>query len=109
MGLIVGRHDLQKVMSWFSYRSSIHKSHHEGGAWTPILKRIHKLANPKPRRCTVVQQFMHKKPQIVDDAFHALYGEVGPMSRADWLNKRNEVAKRLVSTTYKDMEAELEQ
>ena len=109
MGLIVGRHDLQKVTSWFSYRSSVHKSHHEGGAWTPILKRIHKLANPKPRRRTVVQQFMHEKPQIVDDAFHALYGEAGPMSRADRLNKRNEVAKRLVSTTYKDMEAELEQ
>ena len=94
---------------WFSYHTSIHKSHHEGGTWTPVLKRIYKCANPKPHHRTLIQQFMYEKPQIIDDAFHALYQEVGPMSRADRLNKRNEVAKRLVSTTYKDMEAELEQ
>lgn len=94
---------------WFSYCASVHKSHHEGGAWTPVLKCIHKCANPKPHRCTLIQQFMYEKPQIINDAFHALYQEAGPMSRADWLNKRNEVAKWLASTTYKDMEAELEQ
>ena len=52
---------------------------------------------------------MYEKPQIINDAFHALYQEAGPMSRTDRLNKQNEVAKWLVSTTYKDMEAELEQ
>ena len=52
---------------------------------------------------------MYEKPQIINDAFHALYQEAGPMSHADRLNKRNEVAKQLISTTYKDMEAELEQ
>ena len=65
--------------------------------------------NPKPCRHTLVQQFMYKKPQIIDNAFHALYQEAGPMSCADQLNKQNEVAKWLVSTTYKDMEAELKQ
>ena len=52
---------------------------------------------------------MHKNPKIVDDAFLAQYGGVEVMSRTERMNRRNEVTKQLVATTYKEVEAELSQ
>lgn len=41
-------------------------------------------------------------------AFVSQYGEGGGMDRLERLNKRNEVAKRLVATSYKHLVADLE-
>ena len=52
---------------------------------------------------------MLEKPEAVDEAFTAQYGDGAGMNRLQRLNKRNEVAKELVTTTFKKMETELKQ
>lgn len=100
---------LQRITGWFSYRASVRNSRRNGGPWGPILKHVHKQLNPKPRCRSVAQQFMHESPGIVNAAFVSLYGEGKGMDRMDRMNKRNEVAKRLVTGQYKEMVPKLEQ
>ena len=52
---------------------------------------------------------MNENPEIVDDAFKEQFGEGKDMSRPERMNKRNEIVKQLVTTTYEGMTAELEQ
>lgn len=100
---------LQRVSSWFSYRASVQNSHRVGGAWTPILKHLHNQLNPKPRCRSVVQQFMHEEPMVVNAAFVSKYGDGRALECVDRLNKWNQVAKQLVTGTYKDRVPKLEQ
>ena len=51
---------------------------------------------------------MHEEPDIVTAAFDSLYGKVQGMERAERMNKRNEVAKQLVTTSHKHLVADLE-
>ena len=51
---------------------------------------------------------MLEEPSIVNAAFVSQYGEGRTLSRVDRLNKRNEVAKKLVTSTYKHLVAGLE-
>jgi len=75
-------------------------THHEDMYWTPIIKNLHQLSN-KPCCCSVTQQLMFKNQAAVNKASKTLYGEVPTMSRNEWLNKRNEVARKLVETEFK--------
>jgi hypothetical protein len=52
---------------------------------------------------------MHEKPEVIDESFMEEYGEGKGMSRTERMNKRNEIAKQLITTTYKAMTTELEQ
>jgi len=99
----------QRITTWFSYRASVRNSRHEGGAWSSILKRAHQQLNPKPRCRSVIQQFMHERPEIIDGTFVLLYGDGKGMEPTDRMNKRYDIAKGLVATTYKGMVAELQQ
>ena len=96
----------QRITSWFSYRAS--SRHNEHNTWTPLLKWIHKQSNPKPRCRTPAQQFMLEEPSIVNAAFVSKYGEGRGMERIERVNKRNELAKSLVTTTYKHLVVGLE-
>lgn len=51
---------------------------------------------------------MHENPKAVDAAFVSQYGKGEDMERVEKLIKRNEVAKTLVETTYKNLIPELE-
>ena len=51
---------------------------------------------------------MHEEPKVVNAAFISLYGGENGVDRAARLNKWNEVAKRLVTTTYKHLAVDLE-
>ena len=84
-------------------------SHQDGGAWSSILKCIHQQSNPKPCCCSAAQQFMHEEPVIVNAAFIAQYGEGGGMDRVEWMNKWNEIAKKLVASSYNHLVADLEE
>jgi hypothetical protein len=99
---------MQRITAWFSYRATVQNSNRLGGAWTPILKQLHLKLNPKPRRRSVVQQLMHEEPMVVNAAFVSKYGEGRGMSHPERLNRRNEVAKQLVASTYKEKVPELE-
>ena len=50
---------------------------------------------------------MHENPKAVDVAFLALYGDGKALDRVQRLNKRNELAKKLVTTDYKHLAGEL--
>lgn len=50
---------------------------------------------------------MHEEAEIIDKAFVSEYGE--EVDRAERLNKRNDLAKQLLNTTYKHTIPELEQ
>ena len=52
---------------------------------------------------------MHEEPVIVNAAFIAQYGEGGGMDRVKRMNKRNEVAKKLVASSYNHLVADLEE
>lgn len=52
---------------------------------------------------------MHENREIVDQAFVKLHGEGSGIGRVDRLNKRNELAKQLVTTTYQNMAVGLEE
>jgi len=52
---------------------------------------------------------MHERPKVVDDEFAARYGDGKQLDRVDRMQKRNEVAKDLVTTTYKEMQSELKE
>ena len=52
---------------------------------------------------------MHENPEVIDESFMGEYGEGKGMSRTARMNARNEIAKQLVTTTYKGMTTELEQ
>ena len=51
---------------------------------------------------------MHEEPMTVNGAFVAMHGEARGMDRAERLNKWNEIARKLVKTTYKHMIPSLE-
>lgn len=51
---------------------------------------------------------MHEEPKIVNAAFVSQHGEGKGMQRAERLQKWNELAKRLVTTTYKHLATDLE-
>ena len=51
---------------------------------------------------------MHEKPAVIKAAFEANYKDGEGLSPSERLNKRNEVARHLVATTYKDIVPELE-
>ena len=99
---------LQKITTWFSNRASA-RNQQEGGVWAPILKHLHQQLNPKPRCRSVAQQLIHEKPAVINAAFAAKYGENADMSPIERVNRRNEVARHLTSTTYAAMAPELEQ
>ena len=84
-------------------------SHQDSGAWSSILKRIHQQSNLKPRCRSAAQQFMHKEPAIVNAAFIARYGEGGGMDQVEWMNKQNEVAKKLIASSYNHLVVDLEE
>ena len=50
---------------------------------------------------------MHEHPALVDEAFSARYGE-RVMEPVEKMNKRSEITKTLLSTTYQHLVAELE-
>lgn len=99
----------QRIATWFSYRASVRNTQRDGGIWDPILKTIHQESNTKPRRRCLVYQFMHEQPEIVNDAFAALRKDGESMDRTERMNKRYDVARQLVTTTYKDMVPGLKQ
>ena len=98
---------LQRITGWFSYRASSRTSHEET-TWSPLLKRLHKQSNTKPRCRSIGQQFMHEDPSIVNAAFVSKYGEGRGMEPIERLNKRNKLATHLINTTYKHLAAGLE-
>lgn len=51
---------------------------------------------------------MHEEPKLVGAAFVSKYGEGRGMTRAERLNKWNEIARQLVNTTYKHTVKDLE-
>lgn len=98
---------MQRVKTWFSYRSHVQNSHKDGGAWAPLFQHFYQKSNSKPRCRSVIQQFMHEHPALVDEAFSARYGE-RVMEPVEKMNKRSEITKTLLSTTYQHLVAELE-
>jgi hypothetical protein len=99
----------QRITSWFSYRASVQNSHRQGGAWTPLLKHVFQQLKPKPHCRSAFQQLMHEEPMVVNASFVSKYGEGRGLDRGEQLNRRNEVARRLIATTYKDKVPELEE
>ena len=93
---------LQRITGWFSYRASSRNSH-ELNIWSSLLKRVHQESNTKPRRRSAAQQFMQEEPSIVNAAFVSKYGEGRGMEPIEKLNKRNELARQLVTTSYKHL------
>lgn len=51
---------------------------------------------------------MLEEPNVVNAAFVSLHGEARGMDRLERLNKRNEVARRLINSSYKHLAADLE-
>lgn len=51
---------------------------------------------------------MFEDPKVVNDAFYSRYGLGEGMSRAERLNKRNDIAKELISGTLLDRAEGLE-
>lgn len=52
---------------------------------------------------------MHEKPKTVDETFAEKYGDGAGLERVERMQKRNEIAKELVTTTFKGMAAELKE
>src|ERR1700753_1824658 len=103
-------YDLQRITTWFSYRASARNSARgrEANAWLPLLKRSNQQANPKPRCRSAAQQLMFEDPKAVNEAFFAQYGDGKSLTRAERMNKRNEIAKTLVKTTWSEQAPGLE-
>ena len=99
--------NLQKIAAWFSNQASS-RNPHEGGVWLPILKHINQQLSPKPRCRSVAQQLMHEQPAVIKAAFKTTYGEGTDMSKIERLNKLNEIARELTTTSYAEMVPELE-
>lgn len=86
----------QRVKQWFAYHSQNHISRTETG-WSHVLQRLHEHSNPKPRKRSVVQQFMLENPELIDAAFISKHGEARGMDGAERMNKRFGFAKQILN------------
>lgn len=98
----------QRIKQWFAYQSQNRLPRGENAGWFHLLQRLHESANPKPRKRSVIQQFMLEQPSLVDIEFVAKYGNGCGMDGTERMNKRYEVAKKLVESRYKHLFLDLE-
>lgn len=96
----------QRVKHWFAYQSQSHNR--SDTTWSHILQRLHESSNPKPRKRSTVQQFMLENQTLVDTAFVSTHGEARGMDGAECMNKRHDIAKRILTGEHKSQIPALE-
>lgn len=88
----------QRLTHWFvNHASASSTTRHETSAWLPLLERLHKIRNPRPRCRTAVQQFMLDRSSDVDAALVKQYPDSKGLSNSHKMNLRYEVAKFLLT------------
>lgn len=89
----------QRLTTWFSNSAS---AANNGGirrldSWLPLLRRLHQIRNPRPRRRTTVQQFMLDHPDLINAVFLHRYGDAKGLTNTQRINERNALAKSLLA------------
>jgi hypothetical protein len=97
----------QCIKQWFAYHSQCHVSRTETN-WANLIQCLHEPSNPKPRKRSVVQQFVLENTAQVDAAFVSKYGEGRGMDGAERMNKRQDLAKRILYGEHKNQIPALE-
>ena len=99
----------QRIKQWFAYQSqNRHSSRNDNIGLFHLVQRLHEAANPKPRKRSVVQQFMLEEPSLIDTEFAIKYGGGRGIDGADRMNKRHDIAKKLLENRYKNCVLDLE-
>jgi len=98
----------QRIKQWFAYQAQNRVTHTDNHGWFSLLQRLHESANPKPRKRSVVHQFMLENPSIVDAAFVSKFGDGRGMDGAERMNRRHDLAKNLLKDRYQDLVLDLE-
>ena len=86
----------QRIKNWFAYQAQNHSTRTDTG-WSNLLQRLHEHSNPKPRKRSAVQQFMLENAALVDAAFVSAHGEGRGMDGVERMNKRHNLAKRILN------------
>jgi hypothetical protein len=104
------RVSFQRVTTWFINRASAatNGSRRDTLSWFPLLRRLHKIRNPRPRRRTAAQQFMHDSPSQVNAGFISQHGDGKNMNSIQRLNLRCEVARSMLSNAHSNLVNDLE-
>ena len=97
----------QRIKRWFAYQTQNRVTRKDNG-WFRLLQRLHEGANPKPRKRSPVQQFILEEPSLVDVAFTAKFGNACGMDGIERINRRHEVAKKLLEDHHQHRMLELE-
>ena len=97
----VDRYSFQCLSQWFLNHASANNGvQRDTLAWLPLLQRLHRLRNPRPRKRNAVQQFMLDYSDTVNAAFVRKYAHGGGFSAAEKMNLRYDVAKALLARSY---------
>ena len=105
----VDRYPFQCLLQWFSNHASANNgTRRDSLAWLPLLRRLHQLRHPRPRKRSAVQQYMLDYPDRVNAAFIHKYADGRKLSSAEKMNLRYEVAKVQLAQKYSHLIAELE-
>ena len=106
----IDRLAFQRLTQWFINKAAAanSESRHDTLAWLPLLRRLHQIRNPQPRRRTTLQQFMLDYAREVNTAFVSWHGDGKNFSNAQRLNLRYDVAKALLNGQYSHLINELD-
>ena len=101
----------QRIKNWFAYQSQNRPTavnHNDNAGWFRLVQRLHESIQPKPRKRSAVHQFMAEEPSLVDTEFTIKYGDGRGIDGTERLNKRFDIAKRLLNDRYQDRILDLE-
>ena len=100
----------QHLRVWFSNRAASVTKKARGDTlhWDELLRRLHRVRNTRPRRRTIVQQFMLEYPDEVKKALVEEHENCKNLTSGQRLNLQNDVAKTLLYKSYAHLIPELE-
>lgn len=91
--------DCKHVKKWFAYQAQ-NRLPPDDNNWLKILRSLHESTNPKPRKRSLVHQFMHEEPKLIDTEFAILFKDGHRLDAMERMNKRYKIAKRLLDERY---------
>lgn len=97
----------QRIKGWFAYQAQ-NKALSDNHSWFPLLQRLHESANPKPRKHSVVHQFMLEEPTIVNTEFKIRFSDGRGLDGTQQMNRRYDIAKKLLVERYPHRNLSLE-
>ena len=99
----------QRLATWFSNRASALNGQRDTLAWFPLIQRLHQIRNPRPRRRTMVQQFMLDHVDVINTSFLHRFSDSKDLSNAQKMNARHDLARSLLAGQYSHLIGELTQ